>query len=132
MLINVLLVLHIIITISLVGIILLQKSEGGALGMGGGAKFGGMFSAKGAGNFLTKLTAILATSFFVTSTVLALLVAKKEKKDSLSLLDEIEAKEVGESKVNKIPEEQIIKTAEEAKRVRHENKEDNKPKVPVE
>ena len=62
---NLLLVIQIIICVALVGVILLQRSEGGALGMGGGT--GGLMTARGAGNLLTRTTAILATLFFLVS-----------------------------------------------------------------
>lgn len=57
-----LLVVQLIITLMMIGIILVQKSEGGGLGMGSGPG-GGMFTARGASNFLTRLTAILAAIF---------------------------------------------------------------------
>jgi preprotein translocase subunit SecG len=66
MLLNILLALQIIVCVSLVGTVLLQRSEGGALGMGGGAS-GGFMTARGAGNLLTRTTAILATLFFLLS-----------------------------------------------------------------
>jgi len=65
MLLQILLVIQIIICVALVGVILLQRSEGGALGMGGGT--GGFMTARGAGNLLTRTTAILATLFFIVS-----------------------------------------------------------------
>lgn len=102
--ITVLLVVHIIITIALVGIILMQKSEGGALGLGGGSRMGGLFTAKGAGNFLTKLTSILGITFFITSLTLAIIVARKERAENPSaLIETSKPQEVGKSKVNKVP-----------------------------
>jgi preprotein translocase subunit SecG len=68
----IILVIHLILAIALVGVILLQRSEGGALGIGGGSG-GGLMTGRAAGNLLTRTTAILATSFFITSLVLALL-----------------------------------------------------------
>lgn len=61
-----LLVVHILIAIALVGIILLQKSEGGALGMGGGG-MSGFMTGRSTANLLTRTTAILAVLFIVTS-----------------------------------------------------------------
>jgi preprotein translocase subunit SecG len=73
---TVLLVIHLIVALLLIGVILLQRSEGGALGIGGGGGSGGnIFSARGVGNTLTRTTAILAVCFFLTSmglTILAL------------------------------------------------------------
>jgi preprotein translocase subunit SecG len=61
-----LLVIHILVAISLVGVILLQKSEGGALGMGGGG-MSGFMTGRSTANLLTRTTAILALVFMVTS-----------------------------------------------------------------
>lgn len=69
----IILVVHLLIAIGLVGVILLQRSEGGALGIGGGGGGGGLMSGRAAGNLLTRTTAILATVFFVTSMTLAII-----------------------------------------------------------
>ncbi|TAN80468.1 MAG: preprotein translocase subunit SecG [Magnetospirillum sp.] len=69
----IILAIHLIIAIALVGAILLQRSEGGALGIGGGGAGGGLMSGRAAGNLLTRTTAILAGSFFFTSLSLALI-----------------------------------------------------------
>jgi len=61
-----LLVVHILVAISLVGVILLQKSEGGALGMGGGG-MSGFMTGRSTANLLTRTTAILALLFMLTS-----------------------------------------------------------------
>ena len=61
-----LLVVHILIAIALVGVILLQKSEGGALGMGGGG-MSGFMTGRSTANLLTRTTAILALIFMMTS-----------------------------------------------------------------
>lgn len=66
----VLLIIHLMIAAGLVGVVLLQRSEGGALGIGGG---GGFMSGRGAANFLTRVTAGLAAGFFATSLLLTLL-----------------------------------------------------------
>lgn len=71
--ITVLLVIHLLVTIALVGIVLVQRSEGGALGIGGGGGGGGVMSGRAAGNVLTRTTWILATAFFVLSIVMAVL-----------------------------------------------------------
>ncbi len=69
---TILLVIHLIIAVALIGVVLLQRSEGGALGIGGGGG-GSLFSARGVGNTLTRTTAILAVIFFLTSIALTLL-----------------------------------------------------------
>jgi preprotein translocase subunit SecG len=70
--ITVVLVIHLMIAASLIGVVLLQKSEGGALGMGGGG-MAGFMSGRSTANLLTRTTAILAAAFFATSIVLAYL-----------------------------------------------------------
>jgi preprotein translocase subunit SecG len=67
---TVLIVFHLLVVIALVGSVLLQRSEGGALGVGGG---GGFMTGRGQANALTRATAILATLFFITSLALTLL-----------------------------------------------------------
>lgn len=71
MLTTLVLVIHTLIAVALVAVILLQRSEGGALGIGGGPS--GMMSARGAANLLTRATAWLATAFIATSILLAVL-----------------------------------------------------------
>jgi preprotein translocase subunit SecG len=68
----ILLVIHILLAVSLIGVILLQRSEGGALGIGGSSG-GGLMSGRAAGSLLTRMTAIFASLFFVTSMSLALI-----------------------------------------------------------
>ncbi|MEP3438564.1 MAG: preprotein translocase subunit SecG [Hoeflea sp.] len=67
---TVLIVIHLMIVLALVGIVLIQRSEGGGLGIGGGS---GFMSARGAANALTRTTGILAAAFFVTSLALGIL-----------------------------------------------------------
>ena len=69
----VLLVVHLLIALALVGVILIQRSEGGALSGLGGGTFGGMMTGRGAGNLLTRATGVLAAGFMATSLVLAIL-----------------------------------------------------------
>jgi preprotein translocase subunit SecG len=70
----VLIIIHLLVAIALICVVLLQRSEGGALGMGGGgAGIGGLFSPRGAASTLTRTTAILGLVFFITSMSLTLL-----------------------------------------------------------
>ena len=71
--IKVVLVIHLIIAAAMIGIVLLQKSEGGALGIGGGGGGGGFLSGRGQANLLTQITAGLACLFFVTSLTLTIM-----------------------------------------------------------
>ena len=69
---TVLLIVHLLIALALVGVILLQRSEGGALGIGGGG-FGGLMTGRSSANLLTRTTAFLAAGFIVTSLLLAII-----------------------------------------------------------
>jgi preprotein translocase subunit SecG len=73
------LVIHLIIALALIGVVLLQRSEGGALGIGGGGGGGGgsLFSARGVGNALTRTTAYLAVAFFCTSIALTVIATNR-------------------------------------------------------
>lgn len=73
-----LLVVHALIALALVTVILLQRSEGGGLGIGGGTG-GGMVSVRGAANLLTRATTALAVMFIGTSILLAVLAAGTSK-----------------------------------------------------
>jgi preprotein translocase subunit SecG len=86
---NFILVLNIILAIILVIIILLQKSEGGALGIGASQE--SFISSRSAGNLLTKTTAIIATLFIITSISLTIM-AQKEISTS-SVLERVEEKQ---------------------------------------
>ncbi len=66
---TVLLVIHLMIAAAMVFIVLIQKSEGGALGIGGG---GGMFAGRGKANLMTRATAALGAAFFTTSLLLTI------------------------------------------------------------
>ncbi|NNE82963.1 MAG: preprotein translocase subunit SecG [Alphaproteobacteria bacterium] len=75
---TIVLVVHLLLALALVGVVLLQKSEGGLGGLGGsgpgaGGGMGGLLGGRAASNLLTRATAILAGSFFITSISLAIL-----------------------------------------------------------
>jgi len=86
---NFILVLNIILAIILVIIILLQKSEGGALGIGASQE--SFISSRSAGNLLTKATAIIATLFIITSISLTIMAQKGIS--TSSVLERIEEKQ---------------------------------------
>ena len=86
---NLILLLNIFLAIILVIVILLQKSEGGALGIGASQE--SFISSRSAGNLLTKATAIIATLFILTSIALTI-IAKKEIPTS-SVLEKVEEKQ---------------------------------------
>tara|TARA_B100000446_G_scaffold97174_1_gene91049 strand:- start:217 stop:516 length:300 start_codon:yes stop_codon:yes gene_type:complete len=86
---NIILVLNIVLAVLLVAIILLQKSEGGALGIG--VSQDSFISSRSAGGFLSKATAVIATLFIITS--ISLTIMSKEEFSSSSVLEKIEEKE---------------------------------------
>jgi preprotein translocase subunit SecG len=77
---TVVIVIHLMIVAVLIGSVLLQKSEGGGLGMGGGA---GFMSSRGTANLLSRTTAVLAAGFFVTSLFLAWIAGGDRKPASI-------------------------------------------------
>ena len=83
---NLILILNIILAILLVGVILLQRSEGGALGLG--ASQDSFITSRSAGSFLTKVTAIIASLFIINS--ISLTIISKEEFSSTSVLEKVE------------------------------------------
>jgi len=78
---NVILVIHLLLALGLIGVVLLQRSEGGGLGIGGSS--GGVMSARGAATALGKVTWILAVAFLATSIGLTILSAKNAADSSV-------------------------------------------------
>jgi preprotein translocase subunit SecG len=77
---TVVIVVHLMIVATLIATVLLQKSEGGGLGVGGGA---GFMSSRGTANLLTRTTAVLAVGFFLTSLLLSWLASYDRKPSSI-------------------------------------------------
>src|SRR5579864_1926336 len=69
----VLLIIHLFVTLALIGVVLIQRSEGGGLGIGTSQGMGSFMSGRGTANLLTRATAILATAFMALSLSLALM-----------------------------------------------------------
>lgn len=89
MLLGILLTIHILVCIALIGVVLIQRSEGGALGMGGGPT--GFMTARGAGDLLTRTTWILFTVFLVLSVSLTLLAGRQRASSSVTDRMDIDA-----------------------------------------
>ena len=70
---TVLLIIHLFVTIALIGVVLIQRSEGGGLGVGSSQGMGAFMGGRGTANLLTRTTAVLAALFFTLSLSLALL-----------------------------------------------------------
>lgn len=77
---TIILIIHLMLAVALVATVLLQRSEGGALGIGGGD---GFMSGRGAGSALTRSTAVLAALFMTTSLVLGIIAARGGSADSV-------------------------------------------------
>jgi preprotein translocase subunit SecG len=87
---NVLLVVQLILALALVAVILVQRTAqdgGGLMGGGGGGTMGGLFTARGSANLLTRTTAVLATLFILNSLALGVMASSQHK--SASLIDQI-------------------------------------------
>jgi preprotein translocase subunit SecG len=83
---NVVLIVHLILALALIGAVLLQRSEGGGLGLGGGGG-GGLVSSRAAATALGKVTWLIAIAFIVTSLSLTIIAAQKSS--GSSVLDQI-------------------------------------------
>jgi preprotein translocase subunit SecG len=94
---TVLLVIHLMIAAALVGVVLIQRSEGGALGIGGGGGSGGFMTGRGKANLLTRATAMLATGFFLTSLLLSILAGSGRPTSILDQLNKQGTTETGGS-----------------------------------
>lgn len=90
---TIVLVIHLLIAIAMVTVVLMQRSEGGALGIGGGGggSGGGFLTGRGTANLLTRTTAFLAMAFFVTSITLSLLAQSPTNQGSI--LDSVPAQQ---------------------------------------
>ena len=82
----VILTVHVLIVLALIGVVLLQRSDGGALGLGGGSG-GGFMTGRGAANALTRTTSMLAAAFFATSLILAIRAGTSD--DTEAVIDEL-------------------------------------------
>lgn len=89
--IQVVLVIHLILAVSIIGLVLIQRSEGGGLGIGGGGGLGGFASPQSTANALTKATGICAALFFVTSMTLAVMAEGTRPASIVDHLDNISA-----------------------------------------
>ncbi|BCH16689.1 MULTISPECIES: preprotein translocase subunit SecG [unclassified Mesorhizobium] len=95
---TVLIVVHLMVVLALVGVVLLQRSEGGGLGIGGGS---GFMTARGAANALTRATAILAAAFFATSLTLSIVARYGEK--PIDILDRVPVTNGGGGVLDQLP-----------------------------
>ena len=78
----VVLAIHLFIAIALIGAVLVQRSEGGGLGIGGGS-LGGLMTTRGSANLMTRITAVLAACFMGTSVLLAIMAGGGESRSPI-------------------------------------------------
>src|ERR1044072_903136 len=95
---TILIVIHLLVVLALVAAVLLQSSEDGGLGIGGGS---GFMTARGAANALTRATAILAAALFVTSLALSIISRYGEK--PIDILDRPATSSPGKGVLNQLP-----------------------------
>ena len=97
--ITIILIIHVILAICIICAVLLQKSEGGGLGIGG-SQSGGFMTSRGTANTLTKITTIVGALFFTTSILLAILSGSNNK---TSISQEIKTDTINEKNNPKVP-----------------------------
>lgn len=101
---NVVLVIHLILAVGIIGLVLIQKSEGGGLGIGGGSGgLGNIATARSTGNILTRLTAIFATAFFITSLTLSIMAGHHKEETISEQLDKPVAVETEDAPEPSVP-----------------------------
>ena len=96
MLLDLLLILEIIVSVLLIGVVLLQQSEGGVLGVGGGPS--GFMTARGAGNLMTRVTWILAATFFALALILTILAGRE--RGASSVVDRLKVDAINPAALN--------------------------------
>lgn len=136
---TVLLIAHLLIAAGLVAVILMQKSEGGALGIGGGP--GGMMSGRSAANLLTRVTMFLGAAFVVNSILLAIVAGVTDTGDSIfdgnGQVDELTTEDLfgnlgeddGEDSSEDTPPEETLESTPEPS-VPSDEDETEEPRIP--
>ncbi|MCF8496472.1 MAG: preprotein translocase subunit SecG [Alphaproteobacteria bacterium] len=109
---NVVLVIHLFLALSIIGLVLLQRSEGGGLGIGGGGGLGGLATPQGTASALTRMTAICAAGFFCTSLILGIMagVDSKAGKSIMDSLDQTPPAIVAPAEIPPAPSEPVPET----------------------
>ena len=107
MLLNLLLIIEFIVSVLLIGVVLLQQSEGGVLGVGGGPS--GFMTARGAGNLMTRVTWILAALFFSLALVLTVLAGRE--RGASSVVDRLKVDAINPAALNQPPKPQPAQQA---------------------
>lgn len=101
---EVVLVIHLILALSIIGLVLIQRSEGGGLGIGGGGGLGGLASPQGTANALSRITGICAGAFFCTSLLLGIM-AGRHTQSSQSIFEALKEAPPAVTQMIDTPEE---------------------------
>ena len=96
---NTVLIIHVVLAFLIIVLVLLQKSEGGGLGIGG-SQSGGFMTSRGTANTLTKITTLVGSLFFITSILLAILSGSNK---NASISQEIKTDTINENNNPKVP-----------------------------
>ena len=97
----IILVIHVLIALAMIVVVLIQRSDGGALGGLGGGAFGGVMSGRASANLLTRTTTVLAAAFMATSMVLAILASGSSGPRSIT--DELPAAAPESESIPRLP-----------------------------
>lgn len=125
---HIILIIHLLLAVSIIGLILLQRSEGGGLGIGGGSGgLGGLASAGTTGNILTKATGLCAAGFFTTSLILAVLAGTHSK--SSSLLENLDNPPAVVDTIDKTSDNKLPKAKGDSKAIGSDSQQDSKEKT---
>lgn len=104
---DVLLMIHLFLALGIIGLVLIQRSEGGGLGIGGGSGgLGGLATPKGTANILTRATAICAGCFFATSLLLGILAGNNSSAAQKSILDALQTTPAAQQSVQEEDEQE--------------------------
>ncbi len=99
---NVLIVAHVLVALSIIGLVLLQHGKGADMGSGfGGGASSSLFGATGSANFLSRITAVLATAFFILSLALAYVATKKPVEGGGGVMDAVRQQEQSQKPAEK-------------------------------
>ena len=100
---NLIIVVHVVVALTIIGLVLLQHGKGADMGSGfGGGASSSLFGATGSANFLSRATAVLATLFFILSLILAY-IATNAPREAGSVVDRIQQKPAGAAKKDAAP-----------------------------
>jgi preprotein translocase subunit SecG len=115
---NVLIVTHVVVALAIIGLVLLQHGKGADMGSGfGGGASSSLFGATGSANFLSRITAVLATIFFLLSLTLAYIATKKPVEGGGGVMDAVRQQPARQDEKKSAPESKPAPPAPQGKEV---------------